>query len=159
MNHALGNRYWTVTPCVPFTSFRILACHWCSDEKLLLTGIAALFLATGTAHAQTTEDYNEFGEEKGDRIFECGDVLVNHTHVSDAEIYTIQISAWHKSRDRKGPLPIVTFNSRDQTLTVNGERCQTMTRAQSCMRRCGQDGEVFESDKEEACYNRCIEGN
>jgi len=33
MHRALGNRCWTVTPCVPFTSFRILACHWCSDEK------------------------------------------------------------------------------------------------------------------------------
>src|SRR6516225_646690 len=25
MHRALGNRCWTVTPCVPFTSFRILA--------------------------------------------------------------------------------------------------------------------------------------
>jgi hypothetical protein len=69
-------------------------------QKTALISIAALFLTTETTHAQTMlgQDVEEYGEDRGTRMFECGDVLVDHRHVSDVEIYTIEISAWHKQR-------------------------------------------------------------
>ena len=87
--------------------------------------VVAIIFILGIIYARAEYDYedNGFGEEKGNRMFECGDVLVNHTHVTDVEVYTIQVSAWHKLRDRKGPLPVVIFNSRNRTLTVNGVPC------------------------------------
>jgi hypothetical protein len=99
-----------------------------------LTVVAALlFMALRPAHAgntmlgQDVQTPEQYGEDRGDRLFECGDVLVDHQHISDVEVYTIEISAWHRQslRSGKGPLPIVTFNSRNQTLTVNGKRCKT----------------------------------
>ena len=74
----------------------------------LVASIAALLLATGAAHA-------------GTQIFDCKDVLVEHFHLSDQEDYRIDIIVEHKSKKRP---PIVTFDPKNETLTVNGKRCK-----------------------------------
>jgi len=118
-------------------------------KKLFL--IAALFLATGAAHAEPPpgeaqcarqhpkydnaydlclkrarnvapipED-NDVFNDLGITMFDCKDVLVQRVHLSDMETYRIEISVEHKSRKRP---PIITFDAKKETLTVNGTRCK-----------------------------------
>jgi len=57
----------------------------------------------------------------GITLFDCKDVLVQRVHLSDMETYRIEISVEHKSRKRP---PIIAFDAKKETLTVNGKRCK-----------------------------------
>ena len=97
-------------------------------SRALITGIA-MFLATGTAHAQ----------EK--RIFECEKIVdryspqadvgnavtVTHEHISDSELYKIDITAFHHRK--KAPL-VVTFDVEKEKLKVNGKPCKPIKPAE-----------------------------
>jgi hypothetical protein len=81
-----------------------------------LTVIAALvFMALRPAQA------DDVWEDMGVRMYECGDVLVDHVHLSDMEVYRIEISVEHK---QKKPAPVVVFDAKKQNLMVNGKRCK-----------------------------------
>src|SRR5262245_17046540 len=84
--------------------------------RTLIAGVAALFLATGTANGE-----DDVWKDLGRAMFDCKDVLVEHVHLSDQEVYRIEIAVDHKSRKRP---PIVTFDAKNLTLTVNGKRCK-----------------------------------
>jgi|SRR6516164_8575970 hypothetical protein len=103
-------------------------------KKLLLTGIAVLSLASCQsparfAHAETPDEPVKppiFDCEKiVDRYYPQEDVgnavTVTHDHVSDMEIYTIEVTAFHHRK--KGKL-IVTFDAEKEKLTVNGKNCK-----------------------------------
>jgi hypothetical protein len=96
-----------------------------------------VFMALRPANAQSTQQeqtgtvlghgtQEEYGEDRGKRMFECGDVIVDHAHVSDVEVYTIEISQWHRvsNSKTKTQFPVVTFNTKNGALTVNGKRCK-----------------------------------
>jgi hypothetical protein len=74
--------------------------------------LATLFLATGAAPDDAFEDL-------GTTLFDCKDVEVKHVHLSDSELYRIELSKMHKSRKRP---PIITFDANNETLTVDGKR-------------------------------------
>jgi hypothetical protein len=84
-------------------------------KKTLITGIAALLLATGTAHA---EDLDDDGYRT---IVECNDVALKNFHLSDVEFYRVELSVEHK---QKKHAPIVTFDAEKLTLFIDGKRCQ-----------------------------------
>jgi hypothetical protein len=83
-------------------------------KKTLLTGIAALFLATGTAHAQQVA-------HEPDLVFDCQGITVTRQHVSDGNVYNVEIIA---SRRDKDPLPVIVYDVRNQKLKVNGKPCK-----------------------------------
>jgi hypothetical protein len=90
-------------------------------SKKLLAGIAVLFLATGAAHAAESPD-----EDGGwTTIIECGDAVLKNYHISDTELYRVELSVRHRTSPEpdKKRVPIVTFNAENQTLTVNGKTC------------------------------------
>ena len=89
---------------------------------------AALFLATGTAHAESDEPSKP-------PIFDCSKIIdryhpqedmgnavtVTHEHLSDMETYTIDVTAFHHRK--KGAL-VVVFDAAKEKLTVNGKNCK-----------------------------------
>jgi hypothetical protein len=77
-------------------------------KNLFLVGIAALLLATGTAHADEI-------------IFECHGVIVTEQHLSDAQVYNVEIGA---PRHTKQIPPVVVFDVANQKLKVNGKSCK-----------------------------------
>jgi hypothetical protein len=84
-------------------------------KKTLLTGIAALFLATGAAaHAEQVA-------HEPDLVFDCQGITVTRQHVSDGNVYNVEIIA---SRRDKDPLPVIVYDVRNQKLKVNGKPCK-----------------------------------
>jgi hypothetical protein len=98
-------------------------------KKLLLTGIAALFLATGTAHAIPCkcERAKEQSPDTNITRYECdagaNGVNVQHTHVSDVELYQIELSVrhWRKKWERA---PRIVFDAENLKLTIDGKQCR-----------------------------------
>ena len=85
-------------------------------KKLFLASIAAL-LTVSIRPVSAGDMWSELGTT----IFDCGEVLVEHVHLSDMEAYRIEVTVEHKSRKRP---PIVTFDAKSGNLVVNGKRCK-----------------------------------
>jgi hypothetical protein len=102
-------------------------------KKLFLTSVAALFLATGTAHAK--DDDTCIGPhltdipcaELGD-VYECGNDLdtlyMRGDHLlSDLSSHTITIYTPLR-QDRNGKrYPVIRYDMQTGKLTMNGKQC------------------------------------
>jgi hypothetical protein len=100
-------------------------------KKALLTGIAALFLATGAAHAQNPnapwEDYDKGVE------YDCGShhdqVWIKREHVLSTTTRTIitmdsdSYGGRYKGHKRT-PYPTIRYNKETGKLTLNGKPCR-----------------------------------
>ena len=91
-------------------------------KKLLLAGIAALFLATGAAQAR---------EEllPGERVFECGsdydEVTIRQEHLASDMFRTfIAIESYAVTARKKTRYPVVRYDLHTHKLTLNGKRCR-----------------------------------
>ena len=71
-------------------------------------------------------------------------VTVSHEHVSDAEIYNIDITAYHHRK--KIPL-VVVFDVATQKLKVNGKPCKAVQHAED-------EQEKLYRDRVKACHDR-----
>jgi hypothetical protein len=99
-------------------------------KKLLLAGVAALLLATGTAHAE--EEFELYpGGQKPIQSWQCGsgevldeiDLNVEHL-LSDLARHTITIDvALRQSRNGKR-YPVIRYDMETGKLTLNGKRCR-----------------------------------
>ena len=110
-----------------------------------VSGIAALFLATGTAHAAPPIGEEEKGECVGPldensvptsipcdqlgEFYDCGvdaddDIYIRHEHLlSDLSSHTITIYT-RTGSGRKQRTPVIHYDMRADTLTLNGKRCK-----------------------------------
>ena len=87
-----------------------------------MTSIAALFLATGTAHPR----------EKllpGERVFECGsdydEVTIRQEHLaSDINRTFIAIESYTMTARKRKRYPVVQYDLHTHRLTLNGKRCR-----------------------------------
>ena len=111
-------------------------------RKVLLTGVAALFLATGAlaiallaatpTWAQEVVPYDSTwkgGEQtrpyKCDGAYGLDEMSVLHTKgASDLARYVIVIDSARSWRRKGKPLPVIRFNAETETLTYNGKRCR-----------------------------------
>ena len=107
-------------------------------KKQFLTGIAALFLATGTAQteAQDAESCGWNGcSELGDEYI-CGkseidSVFVNHYHVaSDVAAFTITMQYPRGVAQGGKRYSIVRYDQQTHKLTLNGKICRKAKRTQ-----------------------------
>jgi hypothetical protein len=97
-----------------------------------IAGIAALFLATGTAHAQNPDDPSE-EYDKGVE-YDCGDndhdqIWIKREHVLSTTTRTIitMDSDSYGGRYRNGkrtPYPTIRFNKETGKLTLNNKPCR-----------------------------------
>src|SRR5262249_14117507 len=97
-------------------------------KKALLTGIAVLFLATGTAHAEDSEDLGT--------AYDCGSdhdaVWIKREHVLSTMIRTIitmnsdsyGARTNYQTNRKTEPYPIIKYNKQTGVLTLNGKRCK-----------------------------------
>ena len=96
-----------------------------------LIGVAALFLATGTAHAADDEKTNrDFGT-----TYECragtdlDDISIKHEHILSSEsrtTITIQsLTGGHRYKDGKTErYPTIRYDIQTDKLTLNGKPCR-----------------------------------
>ena len=97
-------------------------------SRAIMTGIAALFLATGTAHAEDDDKYDPGVE------YDCGSphdqVWVKHEHVASSTIrrtITIESDSFggrYDTHNKRTPYPVIRYNMETQTLALNGKRCR-----------------------------------
>jgi hypothetical protein len=87
-------------------------------KAALLAGIAALSLAIGTAHA-------EHDEERGTE-YDCSSNFDKVWWRMYRETYGVagRTITIHSAKDRTGRFPIVRFDVKTDTLTLNGKRCR-----------------------------------
>jgi hypothetical protein len=88
--------------------------------RALITGVAALFLVIGAAHAQ----YENYGDE-----YDCGPaydtVWVRRQKTgSDTSTVTIKVESRDYRNRNKTPYPTVRYNVQKDILTLNGKRCR-----------------------------------
>jgi hypothetical protein len=82
-------------------------------RKVLLAGIAALFLATGTAHAQQIEGYAR-----------CGNHIVGTGNGPESENEKEFSELWAFVRWKKLPRKFtLQYDRKTNKLTLNGKRC------------------------------------
>jgi len=121
-------------------------------KKLFLSGVVALFLATGTAHAQMGEEDNGscLGPDATKipctqlgRLYKCDgadvdaadnvvdEIYIRHNHLlSDLSSHTITIytrtgsGRRHRSTEPRFRYPIVHYDVHTGKLTLNGKRCR-----------------------------------
>jgi hypothetical protein len=107
-------------------------------KKILLTGVAVLFLATGTAHAQAAKDneatcYGTNGDivscDELGYLYHCDDpddeVYVRHDHLlSDLSSHTITVYTRTGSGRKYKNRANVYYNIHTDTLSLNGKRCK-----------------------------------
>ena len=107
-------------------------------KKLLLTSVAALFLATGTAHAKDDntcvkpniiESSCSTDGDQYDCDNEFDSVYIRNDHrLSDLSSHTITIyTPLGRSRDSKR-YPVVRYDVETGKLTMNGKRCRRICR-------------------------------
>jgi hypothetical protein len=102
-------------------------------RRIFLTGVAALLLATGTAHAKDVDmcfgpnateiPCTQLGDE-----FTCDDgpdtVRIRHDHLlSDLSSHTITIQTPLMTARKSKRYPIIRYDVETGKLTMNGKRC------------------------------------
>lgn len=109
-------------------------------KTMLLAGVAALFLATGTTHAQDrmpTESEMCFGEnatevpcaEYGDLVCNDGvdNVYLRARHlISDMSSHTLTIitpTRTARTREGKKRYPVIRYDMETGNVTMDGKRC------------------------------------
>jgi hypothetical protein len=90
------------------------------STRALLTGIAALFLTTGTAHAEEYSTMEGVDDDGYRTIVECNGITLKNYHISDVELYRIELSLEHR---RKWRSPTIVFNADKEVLIVGRKRC------------------------------------
>jgi hypothetical protein len=100
-------------------------------KRLLIAGVAALLLATGTAHAADDEKIDrDFGT-----TYECragtdfDDVSIKHEHILSSESRTTitieSLTGGHRYKNGKTErYPTIRYNVETGKLTLNGKPCR-----------------------------------
>src|SRR5262249_36382909 len=110
-------------------------------KKMPLAGVAALFLATGTAHAKDAdmcvgpdateipcaELGNEFMCDKSD----IDTVYIRHNHLlSDLSSHTITIQTPLRTARKGKRYPVIRYDVETGKLTLNGKQCRLICRGE-----------------------------
>jgi hypothetical protein len=91
--------------------------------KMLLTGVAALFLATGTAYAgEKGCDTTHTSDTRG--IWKCGNVCIRRWGNEGDRGFTIGLD--QGDLGRSGLKDDVTFVVKQNTVMLNGKRCKPL---------------------------------
>jgi hypothetical protein len=126
--------------------------------KLLLSGLAAAFLATGIGHAE--EDLDDDGYRT---IVECNGVALKNYHISDMELYRVEVSVEHYKRKGLSPIhykrdraPVITFDAEKLTLFVNGKYCRKTRKAKEKDCKDIYDTSFMEKSQREQDFRECM---
>ena len=92
-------------------------------KKLLLAAVAALLLATGTAHAgEKGCDTTHTSDTRG--IWQCGNVCIRRWGNEEDRAFTIGMD--QGGLGRTGLKDDVTFVVKQNTVMMNGKRCKPL---------------------------------
>jgi hypothetical protein len=90
-------------------------------KRLFLTSVAALFLATGTAHADEGCDTQHTSDLRG--LWRCGDVCINRYGNQGDRMFQIYGA---RDKAKSGIKDAVTFVFKSYTVTMNGKQCKPL---------------------------------
>jgi hypothetical protein len=89
------------------------------NTRALITGIAALFLATGTAHSESDEPANFLLLE-----YECGAHILRVRWFPDVQRYTFEVSGSREAGFNFSERPLqIQWDNVHRTVRINGENC------------------------------------
>jgi len=91
-------------------------------KQLLLTSVAALFLATGTAHAGEKCDTTHTSDLRG--IWQCGDICI-HRYGNPANRSFVISGMWNQTSIKDDVTYVFVFR-KDDTAIINGKRCKPL---------------------------------
>jgi hypothetical protein len=107
-------------------------------KKALLTSVAALFLATGTAHAEDDDtcvrpNLTESSCSKDGDQYKCDNdfdtVYIRHDHLlSDLSSHTITIYTPLMTSRKSKRYPVIRYDVQIGKLTMNGKQCHRICR-------------------------------